>query len=80
MLHALALIILGFNSNKIKFEKLISYIFIVGIILFCFSIYFLTCQQIIGLSASFLWPLTPIGGFLLIISWTILFFSINYKK
>ena len=34
MIHALALIIIGFNSEKIKSEKLISSLFIIGIISF----------------------------------------------
>lgn len=81
MIHALALIIIGFNSEKIKSEKLISSLFIIGIICFSFSIYLLSCQQLLELNTSFLWPITPLGGLILIGSWTTLLFSIyNFKK
>lgn len=81
MIHALALIIIGFNSEKIKSEKLISSLFIIGIFCFSFSIYLLSCQHLLELNTSFLWPITPLGGLILISSWTTLLFSIyNFKK
>ncbi len=80
MIHSLSLICLGFNSSKIKFHKMISNLFIIGIILFSFSIYFLSLKEFIGFSIDFIWPLTPIGGLILIISWLILLLTLNYKK
>lgn len=81
MIHALALIIIGFNSDKIKSEKLISSLFIIGIVCFSFSIYLLSCQQLLAFKTTFLWPVTPIGGLILIGSWVALFLSLyNYKK
>jgi uncharacterized membrane protein YgdD (TMEM256/DUF423 family) len=80
MIHALALIIIGFNSNKIKGEKIISSLFIVGITFFSFSIYLLSCKQFLSFEISFLWPITPLGGLILIVSWIFLFFSIHNSK
>jgi uncharacterized membrane protein YgdD (TMEM256/DUF423 family) len=81
MIHALVLILIGFNSDKIKSEKLISSLFIVGIVCFSFSIYLLSYQQLLAFKTTFLWPVTPTGGLILIASWTTLFLSLcNYKK
>ena len=54
MIHALALIIIGFNSDEIKSEKLISSLFIIGIVCFSFSIYLLSCQQLLAFKTTFL--------------------------
>ena len=41
-----------------------------GMLLFTVSIYFLNLDEYIGLSLSFLGPVTPIGGLLIIAGWT----------
>ena len=76
--HGLAILILSFNMNYFT-KRLSSIIKImsVGIILFSFSIYLLNIQDLIGFSMSYLGPITPIGGLLLITSWTLLFFNIK---
>ena len=76
--HGLTILILSFNMNYFT-KRLSSIIKImsVGIILFSFSIYLLNIQYLIGFSMSYLGPITPIGGLLLITSWTGLFFSIK---
>jgi uncharacterized membrane protein YgdD (TMEM256/DUF423 family) len=76
--HGLAILILSLNSKKFT-DRLSSIIKIMsaGIILFSFSIYLLNIQDLIGFSTSYLGPITPIGGLLLITSWTLLFFSIK---
>jgi uncharacterized membrane protein YgdD (TMEM256/DUF423 family) len=76
--HGLAILILSFNMNYFT-KRLSSIIKImsVGIILFSFSIYLLNIQYLIGFSMSYLGPITPIGGLLLITSWIALFFSIK---
>ncbi|MDB9809182.1 DUF423 domain-containing protein [Flavobacteriales bacterium] len=77
--HGLTILILSFNVNYFT-ERLSSIIKIMsaGIILFSFSIYLLNIQDLIGSSMSYLGPITPIGGLLLITSWIGLFF--NTKK
>lgn len=76
--HGLAILILSFNMNYFT-ERLSNIIKImsIGIILFSFSIYLLNIQYLIGFSMSYLGPITPIGGLLLITSWIGLFFSIK---
>jgi uncharacterized membrane protein YgdD (TMEM256/DUF423 family) len=76
--HGLAILILSLNSKQFT-DRLSSIIKIMsaGIILFSFSIYLLNIQDLIGFSMSYLGPITPIGGLLLITSWLGLFFSIK---
>jgi uncharacterized membrane protein YgdD (TMEM256/DUF423 family) len=76
--HGLAILILSLNSKQFT-DRLSSIIKIMsaGIILFSFSIYLLNIQDLVGFSISYLGPITPIGGLLLITSWTGLFFSIK---
>ena len=76
--HGLTILILSLNMNY--FTKRLSRIIKImsaGIILFSFSIYLLNIQYLIGFSMSYLGPITPIGGLLLITSWIGLFFSIK---
>lgn len=70
MYHAIVLLILGFvpvipeNTRKWVFR-----FFIGGIIFFSGSIYVLSLKSIVPFDVSFLGPLTPIGGLLLIFGW-----------
>ena len=77
-LHGLVILILSLNATYFT-SKLngILKMMIAGIILFSFSIYLLTIQDILGFSMSFMGPITPIGGLLLISAWIMLFFSIK---
>ncbi len=77
-LHALAILFLALNTQKFNPKLNISlYLMTTGIYCFSFSIYLLSIQGILGLSLSFLGPITPIGGVLLISAWIMLFFSIK---
>ena len=78
LFHGLALLILALNAKKFNyhFKKSLN-IMITGTCLFSFSIYLLSIQKSINLSMSFLGPITPIGGVLLITSWMMLFFSLK---
>jgi len=79
--HGLAILIL--SLNKVHFTNRLSNIIKImsaGIILFSFSIYLLSIQDLIGFSMSFLGPITPIGGLLLITSWILIFFSIKKQE
>lgn len=84
--HAFALLFLAILMYKRK-NKLIEYtgwLFIAGTILFSGSIYLLALRNIMGFSANWLGPITPIGGSLLIVGWALLFVSSfkdnDYKK
>ena len=70
MYHAIVLLILGFNSNYIN--SAIYWCFTLGITLFSFSIYGLVLSDAKGKKLSFLGPITPIGGLLLVGGWVLL--------
>ena len=76
--HGLVILILSLNSKQFtgRLSNIIK-IMSAGIILFSFSIYLLNIQDLIGFSMSYIGPITPIGGLLLITSWIGLFFSIK---
>jgi uncharacterized membrane protein YgdD (TMEM256/DUF423 family) len=74
MFHALLLLIIGlqfqFNSGL---QKTFAWFIILGIFLFSFSIYGLSLQELVKMNIKFLGPITPLGGFLLILGWVLLF-------
>tara|TARA_R110002012_G_scaffold33203_2_gene97533 strand:- start:1168 stop:1569 length:402 start_codon:yes stop_codon:yes gene_type:complete len=77
MYHALALILVASIpgiTNKTK--KIIFYFFTIGVILFSLSIYLLTTASLWNVNFSFLGPVTPIGGLLLICGWIVLLWKI----
>jgi len=79
LFHGLTLLILGFHFDKVNKAKLITTGIISGTILFSGSIYVLTLDQLLNVNTGFLWPLTPIGGLVLIFSW-LLFAIVNRKN
>ena len=74
MFHALGIIILSLNQDKFtnKLNRVLQ-IMSIGVILFSFSIYLLSLQNILSISLSFLGVITPLGGLFLITSWILLF-------
>ena len=78
MFHALGIIILSLNQDKFtdKLNRMLQ-IMSFGVILFSFSIYLLSLQNILNISLSFLGVITPLGGLFLITSWILLFFSVK---
>jgi uncharacterized membrane protein YgdD (TMEM256/DUF423 family) len=70
MYHALVLLFTGsyFNSQN----QLMGWCFIIGIILFSFSIYGLVLSDAKGKKMKFLGPITPLGGLLLVLGWAML--------
>ena len=76
MYHALVLLVLGFNLNlSTALEKYMVYCFMLGTFLFSFSIYGLTLSAARGRKLRFLGPVTPLGGLLLVIGWSLLLYS-----
>ncbi len=73
MYHALALLAIGLSnvpqneylSNAVRF-------FIIGTILFSFSIYGLTISSAMKSKIKILGPVTPIGGLFLVAGWSML--------
>lgn len=76
MYHALVLLMLSFNFNlDSALEKYMVYCFILGTVLFSFSIYVLSISAAKGRKWKFLGPITPLGGLLLTVGWVLLFYS-----
>jgi len=75
--HAFVLLIIGFNFElENTSEKYMVYSFILGILLFSFSIYGLVISSAKNKKLRFLGPVTPLGGLFLIIGWCLLSYSI----
>ncbi len=76
MYHAIVLLILGFNlSFDQALDSWIVNCFIFGTLLFSFSIYALCLGAAKGNKPSFLGPVTPLGGMLLVAGWALLLYS-----
>lgn len=79
MYHAIVLLILGFNfAFDTAAEKYMGYSFIIGIMLFSFSIYGLVISSAKNKKLRFLGPITPLGGLFLIIGWGLLAYNVLY--
>ncbi|TCP25096.1 uncharacterized membrane protein YgdD (TMEM256/DUF423 family) [Tenacibaculum skagerrakense] len=70
MYHAIVLLVVGFNFNQNLRNA--SLLFIIGTILFSFSIYGLVLSDAFGKKMKLLGPVTPIGGLCLLIGWVLL--------
>ncbi len=76
MYHALVLLMLSFNMNlDTSIEKYMVYCFILGTVLFSFSIYGLCISSAKGSKWKFLGPITPLGGLLLVVGWALLLYT-----
>ncbi|OSY87323.1 membrane protein [Tenacibaculum holothuriorum] len=76
MYHVLVLLFVNmYEGFSEKMKNRISYLFIVGILLFSGSIY---CIYLLGVSAKSIWFITPLGGVFFIIGWLIL--TIEFVK
>lgn len=73
MYHALVLLFVG--SHFSTPNTLLSWSFIVGTLLFSFSIYGLVLSDANGKKLRFLGPITPLGGLLLVLGWCMLLYS-----
>lgn len=69
---AFSLLILGLNADKFSFSlKPVYILFLIGTLFFSFSIYLLSLQEYWGTNFSFLGPVTPLGGVLMIFAWMV---------
>jgi len=78
MYHVLFLLFI--NTTQLltnKSKQLISLIILMGILFFSGSIYAITIG---GISAKYIWFITPLGGLLLITGWTFLFLKLIKNK
>lgn len=76
MYHAIVLLTLGLHLNaNTTIDSYIIYAFIVGVMLFSFSIYGLVISSANNKKLKFLGPITPLGGLFLIIGWSLLIYK-----
>lgn len=76
MYHVIVLLFVNmYHRFSTKQKNRISYFFFVGILFFSGSIYAI---QLFNVSAKNIWFVTPLGGILLIIGWSMMAFS--FKK
>ncbi len=77
MYHAIVLLIIGFNfSLETASARYMVYAFMAGVLLFSFSIYGLAISSVKNKKLTFLGPITPLGGLLLIIGWGLLGYTV----
>ncbi len=75
MYHALILLIVSFNLNlETSLEQYVIYCFVLGTFLFSFSIYGLCISASKGNKWRILGPITPLGGLLLTVGWSLLLY------
>jgi uncharacterized membrane protein YgdD (TMEM256/DUF423 family) len=75
LFHAIILLVITFiqTDKQQKWLNYAKYSFVAGILLFSFSIYLLSTRNLTGLhNISFLGPITPLGGLLLMLGWIFL--------
>jgi uncharacterized membrane protein YgdD (TMEM256/DUF423 family) len=71
--HVFALLFLATIAGSRKLVAVSFYLFTIGIIFFCGSLYLLACRDLIGWGwLIFMGPITPIGGLLFIAGWATL--------
>ena len=76
--HAISILFLSLNEKKFNHKLNTSLnLMTIGVILFSFSIYLLSLQEILNINLTFLGPITPLGGALMIAGWLNLFFAIK---
>ncbi|MEC4004062.1 DUF423 domain-containing protein [Flavobacterium sp. SUN052] len=81
MYHALFLLFLGLNSHlNDKIKKTILVLTILGVILFSGSIYLLATDSLNTFNFKIIGFVTPIGGLLLILAWSVLMMHFLKKK
>jgi uncharacterized membrane protein YgdD (TMEM256/DUF423 family) len=74
---SMGILIIALNSDRFSFplQKILGSMMI-GMLLFCISIYLLVAFKILHWSTSFIGPITPIGGAISIISWLVFLFRL----
>ncbi len=80
MFHAIILLFVNiYDGFSIKQKNTISYLFILGVLLFSGSIYTI---QLTSITAKSIWFVTPLGGLFFIIGWIsmLIIFIKKYKQ
>ena len=83
IIHSLSILIIAVLATTIKIDKIgiVVNLFLIGMLCFSGSIYFLSLNYIWKIEAlKFLGPITPIGGMLFIAGWIVLIFKLKGIK
>jgi uncharacterized membrane protein YgdD (TMEM256/DUF423 family) len=81
MYHALFLLFVGMNATlSLKSKKAIYFLTLFGVVFFSGSIYALATNSLTAFDFRMIGFITPIGGLLLIIAWSVLLVSYLKKK
>jgi uncharacterized membrane protein YgdD (TMEM256/DUF423 family) len=80
MYHALFLVLIGTLELSLKAKKIIYNLVVFGVIFFSGSIYLLATNSLTTFDFKVIGFVTPIGGLLLILAWSVLFFNFIKKK
>jgi len=77
--HTIALFICGILADRFLTYRAAKF-FVAGIILFSGSLYLLSARSLLGIEGwTWLGPITPIGGLMLILGWVSLFVAFKPK-
>ena len=81
MYHALFLLFVGLNGAlSQKAKQIIYFLTLFGVIFFSGSIYLLATKSVTNFDFKAIGIVTPIGGLLLILAWSVLFWNVLKKK
>ena len=81
MYHALFLLFVGLNGAlSQKAKQIIYFLTLFGVIFFSGSIYLLATKSVTNFDFKAIGIVTPIGGLLLILAWSVLFLNVLKKK
>lgn len=79
--HALFLLFISIAPTiSVKQKNILTSLATIGVLFFSGSIYLLATQNIAGFKASFLGPITPIGGLFMISTWILLLVFVSFQK
>jgi uncharacterized membrane protein YgdD (TMEM256/DUF423 family) len=78
--HAMALIVTGllYRQKSTRQVKNAGILFLLGVIMFSGSLYFITLGHLVHRDFKFVWPITPLGGLSFIIAWGLL--AMTFRK
>ena len=82
-MHAIGLFIVGLlmQHNGSRLLGKAAMFMCIGIILFCGSLYLLSCKEILGITGwKWLGPITPLGGLSFMIGWLLLILAVWRPK
>lgn len=81
MYHALFLLLVGLNATiSEKTKRTIYFLTVIGVLFFSGSIYLLATNQLTSFDFKVFGMVTPIGGLLLILAWSVFLLSCFNKK